>query len=195
MRTFRLLLLLFSLLAAGPTATAQKSAFAWPPITPEDQQIKDVPGIPGAAAIQLYYSYYRDDNDEFVIEHKRIKILNEAGKRYADVQIKVDPGVLLTELAARTVHPDGTVAEFKGRPFDKTILKTRGLKYAAKAFTLPEVTTGSIIEYRYKLTWHSRFIADASWAIQGELYTVPADSTIVDNGFHYLLYWNHENNG
>ncbi|HYL91823.1 MAG TPA: DUF3857 domain-containing protein [Alphaproteobacteria bacterium] len=175
MRTFRLLLVLFSaLVVACQISFAQKTSFAWLPITQEDRQIKDVPGTPGAAAIQLYYSYYRDDNDEFVSEYRRIKILNEAGKRYADVKIEVDPGVSLAELAARTVHPDGTVAEFKGKPFDKTILKARGLKFAAKTFTLPEVTTGSIVEYRYKLTWHSHFVTDATWDIQSELYTVKA---------------------
>jgi len=35
----------------------------WLPITAQDQQIKDVPGYAGSQAIQLYYSYYRDDND------------------------------------------------------------------------------------------------------------------------------------
>jgi len=34
----------------------------WLPITAKDQQINEVPGNPGAAAIQLYYADYIDDS-------------------------------------------------------------------------------------------------------------------------------------
>ncbi|HEY6249796.1 MAG TPA: DUF3857 domain-containing protein [Candidatus Angelobacter sp.] len=146
----------------------------WLPITPEDQQIKDAPGNPGAAAIQLYYSYYRDDNDEFLMEYHRIKVLREAGTSYAKVEIDMAPGMTLGDLAARTIHPDGTIVDFKEKPFTKTVIKVRGVKVTAKTFVLPDVTVGSIIEYKSKRTWHSHVVSDSEWPIQGELYTVRA---------------------
>ena len=52
-------------------------------------------------------------------------------------------------IRARTIRPDGTIAVFEGKAYDKTIVKARNVKYLAKTFTLPDVQVGSIIEYRY----------------------------------------------
>jgi len=59
--------LLSSLLAFG-----QKEDFL--PITPQDLQMKDVPGAPGAAAIQLYFADYIDDSEQTEFFYQRIKI-------------------------------------------------------------------------------------------------------------------------
>ena len=45
------------------------------------------------------------------------------------------------------------------------------IKFLAKTFTMPDVTVGSIIEYKYKIDWPG-IIIDNSWTIQHELYTV-----------------------
>ncbi len=112
--------------------------------------MKEVPYNPGAPAIQLYFSYYKDDNEKFLSVYRRIKILTEAGKKYADAEIEIDPGESLKQLMARTLHPDGTIVEFQGKPFEKTLSKKRGVKYVAKTFAFPDVTSGSIIEYMYR---------------------------------------------
>ncbi|HEY6970993.1 MAG TPA: DUF3857 domain-containing protein [Candidatus Angelobacter sp.] len=174
MRRVPALMLGICLLSAS-LSSAQKPE-EWLPITPQDWQIKDAPGNPGASAIQLYYSYYRDDNDEFLTEYRRIKVLRDSARRtYADVEIPLDPGMTLADLAARTIHPDGTIVDFKDKPFTKTVIKTRGIKFTAKTFTLPDVTVGSIIEYKSKRIWHSHHVSDSEWDIQGDLYTVRAD--------------------
>ncbi|MBZ5522180.1 MAG: DUF3857 domain-containing protein [Acidobacteriia bacterium] len=147
---------------------------SWLPITPQDLAIKDVPGYSGSAAIQLYYSYYRDDNDQFLAEYRRIKILNEKGRKYADFQIPVPPGARLAEFAARTVHPDGSIVELREKPFEKTVIKGRGFKFLARVGTMPDVTVGSIVEYRVKLDWNSHLVSDSLWEIQSDLYTVKA---------------------
>jgi hypothetical protein len=145
----------------------------WLPITPQDLQVKEVPGNPGAAAIQLYYADYIDDqlHSEFIYE--RIKILNDQGKKYADVEIPIFiPDSSLSNLKARTIHPDGKIIEFTGKPFQKTIIKGQGIKYLAKTFTLPEVAVGSIIEYKFLVIMPEHTLYNNSWTIQHDLYTV-----------------------
>ncbi len=101
----------------------------------------------------------------------RIKVLNEKGKSHADVELVIPPEGSISGLKARTIQPDGKITEFTGKPFQKTVIKARGVKVLAKAFTMPEVNVGSIIEYKYKIKWPG-IITDNSWTIQHELYTV-----------------------
>src|SRR5436305_6188089 len=121
----------------------------WLPITPQDQQIKEVPGNPGAAAVQLYYADYIDDDAHTEFFYRRIKVLTDAGKEKGNVEIAVFPSMSVGDLKARTIHPDGKIMEFSGKPFDKTLFKAKGVKIHAKTFTMPEVIVGSIIEYKY----------------------------------------------
>ena len=75
----------------------------WLPITQQDLSIKGVPNDPGADAIQLYMSYYKDDDAKFISVYKRIKILRESGRERADIEIPIEPRESLKELAARTI--------------------------------------------------------------------------------------------
>jgi hypothetical protein len=83
----------------------------------------------------------------------------------------IPPEGSLGDLKARTIHPDGKIIDFTGKPFQKTIVKSRGVKVLAKTFTLPDVTVGSIIEYKYKVGMPG-IVLDNYWTIQHELYTV-----------------------
>src|SRR5215510_3249352 len=157
-------------LLAAVSACAQRSE-DWLPITPQDRQIKDVPGDPGAPAVQLYYADFRDDVRESEFIYTRIKVLNEKGKEYANVEIEVPPHYSLSDLQARTIHPDGSIVEFTGKSFEKLIVRYRGEKLIARTFTLPAVTVGSILEYKYRLLW-SHYFFDPLWNVQHELYTV-----------------------
>ena len=133
--------------------------------------IKQVPGSAGADAIQLYYANYINDEADNEFFYYRIKVLSEKGNSHADVEIVIPPDGSLSELKARTIHPDGKIIEFTGKPFQKTLIKGRGIKVLAKTFTMPDVTVGSIIEYKYRIDVR-RNIFDNSWTIQHELYTV-----------------------
>jgi hypothetical protein len=152
-----------------PPAQAQKED--WQPITQHDIEMKQVPGNPGADAVQLYYADFINDQDQTEFFYVRIKVLNEKGKSHADVELVVPPDGSISGLKARTIQPDGRITEFTGKPFQKIVIKTRGVKVLAKAFTMPEVNVGSIIEYKYKIEW-PWIIPDNSWTIQHELYTV-----------------------
>jgi hypothetical protein len=172
MRVLRYLLLagcfVFSL-----STVAQKQA--WIPVTSQDLSVKDVPGNPGAAAIQLYYSQSindRDENNEGEYIYRRIKVLNEKGLEYANVEIRIPYELTLSDLKARTIHSDGKTVDFSGKPFDKVVAKGKGFKYLAKTFTFPEATIGSILEYRYKLNYPANVLPYHEWVAQHELYTV-----------------------
>jgi len=181
-RSFVISLLLISglSLAAKDKDKDKESPPGWLPITQQDLAVKDVPHDPGADAIQLYMSYYKDDDARFISVYKRIKILRQGalapGRKLVDVEIPIEPGQSLKELAARTIHPDQKIIEFAGKPFERVLIKKRGVKYSAKTFSLPDVTVGSIIEYRYKVELPRGVVNIISaWPIQEDLFTVKED--------------------
>lgn len=171
---FRYPLLFTALLVVVQPALSARSVEPWQPVTPHELATAAPASNPGAAAIRLYYSYFRDDNDRFVSEYQRVKILTAGGLKYGDIEIDLDPGESIKELKARTIHPDGTVIDYTGKPFEKTIIKHRGVRYLAKAFSLPDVTVGSIVEYSYIKIWYGRRVAPVlEWQLQDDtLYTV-----------------------
>jgi hypothetical protein len=144
----------------------------WLELTAREREIKEVPGDPGAAAIQLYFADYRDDDTKYQFIYKRIKILTEEGKDYANVEIPIFPLFHFVDVKARTIHPDGSIVEFTGKPFEKILAKTRDVKFLAQTFTMPDVTVGSIIEYKYRYDWDRNIVVDTSWSVQHELFTL-----------------------
>jgi hypothetical protein len=165
-------------------ALAQKED--WLPVTPQDLQYKEVPGNKGASAVRLYYAQYINDNTASCFFYQRIKILNEkalaGGNSYADVEIPVltlgDLVDQISDLKARTIKPDGSIVEFNGKMFDRVAFKGRGIKVSVKAFSMPDVGVGSIIEYKYRAIRNIPALTDLkipvrdAWEIQSELFTV-----------------------
>jgi hypothetical protein len=138
--------------------------------TPQERAMTSVAFAPGASAVILNWDQFVNDRDFYRSEYMRIKILTEQGKKYADVEV---PHVALfsdvTHIKARTVRPDGTIAPFDGRTFDKVVVKVGGVRLVAKTFTLPDVQVGSIIEYRYDLSSRANMLYDTKFAIQRDL--------------------------
>lgn len=148
------LLALFICLAAGsPAGAGQKSPVdAWPAISAEELALKDDPANPGAKAVLLDRLVAIDDTQSIETQYYRIKILTEAGKQYADIEIPyVDKVSRIEGLKARTVQSGGRVTDFNGQVFDKLVVKAKRVKVQVKAFTLPDVETGSILEYSYTM--------------------------------------------
>ena len=93
------------------------------------------------------------DTPRTVLTHYiRIKILTERGR---ESQSKIDIPYLknwsIKDIAARTIKPNGTIVELKKEDvFERTIVKSSGIKLKAKSFAMPEVEAGAIIEYRWK---------------------------------------------
>ena len=131
-------------------------------------------GAPGAPAVYLFREESTVDHLHMYSEYVRLKVLTEGGKERANVELKYmaggDMGYEVTDVAGRTIHPDGTIVPFTGKPYERMVAKTQGYKAKAKVFTLPDVTVGSIIEYRYKLRWEDNMYQAPHWIVQNDLY-------------------------
>jgi hypothetical protein len=147
----------------------------WQPIDPADLKMTGEPKAPGAPAIYLYRQVDRKDAgrvNHTEYNYVRIKILTEEGRKYANVEIPYSKAVTaISGIAARTIHPDGSVVNFNGKIFETTIVKSKTLKYLAKTFSIPDVQVGSIIEYHYTYDFEDYYIFFSNWMISEELFT------------------------
>ncbi len=165
------------------------------PVSPDELKMTSESQAPGAAAIILFRQVDRDDNGHTSHEddYFRIKILTEEGRKYADIEIpyfKTSGNIV--GIKARTIHPDGSIAPFDGKVFDKSIAKAKGLKYLAKTFTLPNVEVGSIIEYFYTEDLSEHYIYDSHWILSNELFTKAARFSLKPYKSDYVpvsLHW------
>jgi hypothetical protein len=184
LRRFALITAVILLGEAAYRVGSINAADEWMPISPQELKMTSVPEAPGAPAVYLYRQVDRDDQRGVANEYNyvRIKILTEEGRKYADVEIPFVKEIgNIRSIRARTVRPDGTIANFDGRVYDKTIVKARGLKYLARTFTLTDVQVGSIIEYHYDYAPQEGFVFDSSWILSEELFTVHGKFSLKPN--------------
>jgi hypothetical protein len=172
-------------------ASAVSSATAFRPVDPEELKMTSEPAAPGAPAIILYREVYRDDSGQTAHEddYFRIKILTEEGRKYGDIEIPFFAGTgNLTGIHARTIKPDGSVVDFDGKVFTKSLVKAKGVKYLAKTFTLPAVQPGCVIEYFYTLDLRERYIFDSHWILSDELFTKAGNFSLKPYSSSYQQY-------
>ena len=160
------------------------SAATWQEPTKEELSMTSLPEVPGANAVYLDWEESSDDRqnasssiDEegteknFIIRYVRLKVLTEAGKKYADVPIDYQGRYFsVADVEGRTIHSDGTVVPFTGKPFQKEIYKTNNFTVKETFFTMPDVQVGSILEYRYRLRYDGRILLGAQWYLQKDLF-------------------------
>ena len=162
------LLLCFLAVSYSPARAGE----TWLPIVPEELNMTSEPKAPGAPAIYLYRQVDLDDLEHKETIYIRIKIFNEEGRKYADIEIPyVKRSGDIKNLQARTIHPDGAIINFDGKMFDSTIVKAKGFKYQAKTFTMPDVQPGSIVEYHYTRINTGGWFYDSQWLLSEELFT------------------------
>lgn len=143
----------------------------WEPIAPEELRMTSEPLAPGASAIYLYRQVDRNDRTFREYDYSRIKILTEEGRKYGNIEIPfVKRSGDIRSIRARIIRPEGTVLDFDGKVYEKTILKARGTKILAKTFTLPEVQVGSIIEYRFERE-EPAYTFNSRWILSEQLFT------------------------
>jgi hypothetical protein len=107
-----------------------------------------------------------DDTKHFHSVYMRIKILTEAGRRFADIRVPFDRhNFTIDTVSGRTVHADGSIVPFEGKPFEQVINKGHDVRHLLKTFTLPDVQVGSIIEYRYYLRYGDRIAVSPFWVV------------------------------
>ena len=194
------LLLSFLCGLAVPSAHA-----GFQPPSPDELKMTSEPQAPGAPAIILFRQVDRDDNIHTPHEDNyiRIKILTEEGRKYADVEIPFfKENSDIVNIRARSIRPDGSVKEFDGKVFEKSLVKGRfegrQERYLAKTFTLPDVEVGSIIEYYYTIDFREYTLFDSHWFLSHELFTKKAAFTLkpfVGGGMYpnYYVRWSWNN--
>ena len=173
---FRFWTILFFILAFLMASGRPSAGANWKSVSPQELKMKasDI-GDPDADAAILFREGELNDNNAEGTGLKvyiRIKIFNERGRRYADVQLpyRVEQG-RITDVHARTIRPDGTSVQVEDRDiFDKLLVKTSHGVWRAKVFSMPAVEAGSIIEYRYRQTYPQGFRYFAL-DLQSELFT------------------------
>ncbi len=166
MRVRRLGLLL--LLPFFVAACSSAHGVTWQQPTAEELTMTADSFAPNADAIYLYVEEKTDASMKTRSVYVRLKVLREAGKRYGDVELGTfGEDFQFKDVHGRTIHPDGTVIDFKGKPYKKTIIKAGRLKYRTMVFSLPDVEVGSILEYSYKI--YSEFDLELvpKWTAQG----------------------------
>ncbi len=158
-------------------AQQAKAGIGFQPVSQDELKMTSEPLAPGAPAIILYRQVDRDDNSYTSHEddYLRIKILTEEGRKHADIEIPFFKGSGdVVNVRGRTIKPDGSIADFDGKVFEKELVKARGVKYLAKTFTLPDVQVGGIIEYFYTFDLKEHYIFDSHWILSDELFTKKA---------------------
>jgi len=173
------------------------AAVQFQPVNPDELKMTSEPLAPGAPAIILYREVNRNDfgrNSHGGIQvsaynsierqeenYRRIKILTEEGRKFADVEIPLlgAHGASITGIHARTIRPDGSIVNFDGKVFEKTVYKRKGLKYQAEAFTLSDVQVGSIIEYYYTVNFGGGWLWGSRWDVSDELFQRDAKFSLI----------------
>jgi hypothetical protein len=169
------------ILARAPLAV---NAEDWQPISPAELQMTSMPEAPGAPAVILYRQVDRDDVANHQYTYVRIKVLTEEGRKYANAEIPFFNGnESVHSIKARTIRPDGSIANFEGKPMDKMIVKAKGIKYMAKVIVLPDVQVGSIIEYHYSDQLKEHYAFDSHWIVSEELFTKNAKFSLKPNQY------------
>ncbi|HET9406473.1 MAG TPA: DUF3857 domain-containing protein [Candidatus Sulfotelmatobacter sp.] len=190
----RLLAILFTLLSAPAWA-----GIGFQPVSPDELKMTSEPKAPGAPAIILFREVDRDDSGLGTVHednYVRIKIFTEEGRKYADIEIPFFKGMSqVVHIQARTTRPDGSVVDFDGNVFEKTLVKARGLKFLAKTFTMPAVEPGCVIEYRYTLDLKHAYAS--TWILDEELFTKSAHFSLKPLGrtayFPITVRWSWQN--
>jgi Domain of Unknown Function with PDB structure (DUF3857)/Transglutaminase-like superfamily len=172
-------------LALVPGLLTLRSFAEWPPINPDDLKMTSIKEQPGAPAVVLDREELDDDMNNVQSVYERIKILNDAGREYANVEIPYSRrGFSIAGISGQTVHADGSVVPFTGKAFDKTVLKGGEIRINVKSFTLPDVQVGSIIDYKYSLRYEDQMLLPPEWEVQTELFQRRAY-------FKYIPFQNH----
>jgi hypothetical protein len=136
---------------------------------PTDEELKMTtdPKAPGAAAVYLNIEEIANDPMHYQSFYARIKVLSEKGKELATVEVPYLKGnTRITDIAARTIHADGTVVPLVGKPEDLLTSKNGDKQFGRTVFTLPSVEVGSILEYRYEVRYDDNHYSSPMWEIQ-----------------------------
>jgi hypothetical protein len=166
--------LLPALLVIAFITVPAKAGDDWKPIDPAHLAMK-APMVEKDADVEALFweVYVEDDNSSgdprTVLRHYiRLKIFTERGKEsHSKIDIEYDNDTKITDIAGRTIKPDGSIIELKRDAiFDRTLAQASSRKLKAKSFAMPGVEPGVILEYRWKEMRGERFRYYMSFILQ-----------------------------
>ena len=170
----------FCLCLASSLSAALSKAQTFRNATPEELAMKGVETAPGASAAILDWVHV--DELGAMSEYYRLKIFTDEGKKYADVEVpyiaSYPANGQVTDIAARTTLPDGSIVPFDGKVYDKLLYKGSHGVVRAKTFSLADVRPGSILEYHYVVRWSANLLMDTEWIIQKSIPIEHASFTL-----------------
>lgn len=190
---------LVCLLAATSLSAGFSQSQDFRSATPEELAMKNVSYMPGAPAAVLDWIRLDDDTNSSSSEYHRIKVFNEEGKKYADVEIPYVSGYpingRITDISARTIQPDGKIVPFDGKVYDKVLFKSGGVRLRAKTFSLAGVQPGSILEYRFQRRWADLLLLNTTWTVQRDIPVLHTKMTLrpYDSGGEYGAFFTYFN--
>ncbi len=168
-----------------------KPPIRWGKITKTEFEISSFQGDTSAGAVILCdFEDIKITNRTFYTRHVRIKIINENGLKYANIEIpymdwnKHDDIIELKAQAYNLVN--GKIEKYKSKPRDISDIKVDN-KWRKKIITIPEARAGSIIEYYYTIA-SLDFIKLDDWYFQSEIPELWSEIRLdVPEPFIYLV--------
>lgn len=156
-------------------------AIPWRDVTPEELAMTSEPLAPGATAIYLYRQIDQDHEVGLDRVYQQLKVLSEAGRNHANVQIAYrKQQETISGVEARVIHADGTIVPFTDTVYERPLVASRSAGVHIKSFTLPDVRVGSIIEYRFRRKADG-FLLDSRWMLSQDLFTRHAKFSLRPN--------------
>ena len=124
--------------------------------------------------------------------HRAIKILNESGYQYADVEIPFSADSYITELEARTITKDGRIIHIPPEDIHEVSLFPDYVFFSdikAYRFTFPAIEPGCVVEYKYKYTVESVSLW-GSWSFQESIPVIKSKFAMeYPGGLEYREYF------
>jgi hypothetical protein len=140
----------------------------------------DYPDVPGVVLLDRGTWWFTVDPDTALPvarlrRYRRVKVLREAGRALARIDLPYEPGTQIADLVARSVQPDGSTAYVDGGDAID-IDHPSGVK--AKLIGVPGVGVGTIVEVAYDHYFQDlRFLP--AWRFQDRLPTVRSEVALV----------------
>jgi hypothetical protein len=190
-RYFPVLLCFFAFTSAAQTPNPPPAAQAYGKIDKADLEMKSCEFEPDANAEVLFdkADIYFDPDFNIIMEfHRRVKIFNNNGKKWADIRLEYDGGnrnEYISDIQAESINlVDGKIEVTK---VDKKLIYVQHIDRVrdAAVFSLPNVKEGSVIEYKYR--WSTPSYANfPNWYFQDKIPVRYSElSTSIPDIFYY----------
>jgi len=174
-----LILVICSSVICSSVICSPLSAVDWEPVLESELSLTQPKIDPDADAEAIFWRVWVTDHmlggqqPQTIKEHYlRIKVFTERGvEEQSTIDLISSTGeTRIGDLRARTIKPDGRIIEVdKKSVFERTVVRGGGLRVKMKAFSMPGVEPGDIIEYQWREFRDNHFAQYSRLYIQQEI--------------------------